>query len=520
MPDLTGALAWPALPFVGPQIQNTVGRSKEKYRLCENETPSLANLTFPDPTASPTNEDILVRRPRKSGGVKVEVTPNELTRLTDPVELIKSFAESVELLAQRRIAAFYQQLILAFCTRLHFEEGKTVDQAESAQQRKLVARGQQLTVKTDASHSNTIPALYAYPLDEWEAYKASLATAHPLPKPAGFVYLKGSDGYAFWNSTLEMPKSFNTGVDNSIDLGANGLRNAGIDLLNRAAKGQITPEDGLKEFHQKFLAIVRRTRAAAQAQGNQAKCEGLDLYRKELLEIQEVLDNDPSAFDHYLNLVVDPADQATDIRRTIYQIRYQAIQTNFSRQAEIAEKINTVKKRVLGQFARRPPYAEEAFRELVVNNATGANRNRFNKFFNRGYELRPNAGRQLAITRAKQAIENLQVTVIGAFPVQRESGQLVIKRLTKEVERMMTTMRANEIEKRGPITRTLRKMRGWTQKDLSREIQTYFPRLPSSQSTISRCETGVRMIDSDYASKLGKAFKVDSALFMPQFFNE
>lgn len=516
-------LSWPKVDYIGPKVlEETKGRSPVKFLHCQNETPSLKNLVFSDPKDPPTCDDILKRTPQRKGPIKIHCSSADILRLKSDVEIIREYKDSIYLMAQRRIAAYYQQLILGYRTKLHFEEGKTVDQAESAATLSLSSVKQNLPLKMDASHSNTIPCLYAYDKEEWDAYQASLKQSKhlQLAKPQGFIYMKGSDGYRFWNSTLEMPKLFNTSVDNTIDLGQKGLRKVGLNILNRSAKGNISPEDGLKEFVDSFLYILNREYKAALKENKEAKGLGLKLYRKELLRIQETLENDDESFHYYLNIKVNPNDQAEDIKKVIYEIRYQSIQKNFSKQAEIAQKIENIRHRIFSSFKRLPAYAEEAFRELIIENSTTLDAIRVKKYFNSPYELRKNSTRARNIEIAKKKLSEARIRTKPGSRKREESGLEAIQRLSNKISRIMHTMRINEQAERGATIRKLRNMRNWTQSKLAAKIKKHYPHISASQPTLSRCETGIRIVDCNYATKLSQVFKVDPALFMPQFFNE
>lgn len=514
MPEVIGKTL-SSLNFIGPEIPTTSHKGREeKFRLHENETSSMDSLVMPR-----LNDigSLLVAK-TQNGNVECLRSTSEVRRLKNDVELIKDHSKSIALLTQDRVAAFYQQLILAYRTGLHFVEGKTKDQAESAKTRLVHDAGkkEKITVKLDASHRTTIPCLYAYDGQQWANYVKQDLETGKATKPKGFVYLKGASPYLFWNSTLEMPKIFNTSVDNSIDLGKNGLRHAGIDLLNAAARGEISPEEGLKTFCKTFQKILNENLVEAKRLNQLAKCKGFECYSEELRTIRESLKDDPSVFETYLNIALEDDDRSSKIKQLIYQIRYKAIQKGFSNEARLADSIKKVKSLIYSQFSKKPSYANEAFKMLVLENLSQSDKKRLNVFFTMPYELRETPDRMRQMNVAMEKIKKVQV--IDDETKKSCSGLARIQKLATQLSHEMFLLRQEEMKERGTTMRKLRNARDWTQTDLSVEIKKYYPKLPASQSTISRCETGVRDVNSDYAEKLSKAFKVDMALFMPQFF--
>ena len=359
----------------------------------------------------------------------------------------------------------------------------------------------------NAAHTSMVPCLYAYDLKEWGNYIASRSSPALLPKPQGYVFMQGSDGYRFWNSTLGMTQFFNTSIDKKID---NKFRDVVINLLNRASKGEITPEAGLKEFVNQIVEFLSKPQIV-KGTNPQATMKGFQLYLEELLVIQCTIHNNPQAFDRYLNLQVDPYDQHPEIRRTIFSLRYKAIQKNFSHQANLTQKIEQVWKLV-----ERPARIDQKdFRELLAEKMSSeADQNRIRKFFNTPHQY---AFRDL---QARTERRNALITRLSAVPITGHSSALgCIEQLAKDVSAMMAKMRQEEISDRAYIMRTIRDMRGISRSRFSTMIQRSNTNCPSSESTIKRSEYGERDISDKEAKLFAELLRVDPSLFKPLFFS-
>jgi len=456
--------------FIGPAPSPQKDRDKYAHRL--NETSSLTDGIFGKTV------------PRKFG-------------LPAPEKLVEHYADSMEHHIEKRVAIFFQQLVACYQTKLHFEIGKTLNQGESAPALTASKNG---TVRKlcprNAAHSSTIPCLIAYRGSEWDAYQRG-----ELDALEEFVYLKGSHIYGLCNSTIEMPRAINE-ADIAIDGNSEGsaLRTKSLALLNKAAQGDLTPVKGLKNFLLLLINTVHEKRGTVAKEDVR---KALENYEQILDDIQISIANDPEIFSQWLDVRVDPSNESALMRKTIYHIRYGAIRNNLLSQAQIIDMIEKVKNQIFAQMKteKRYCFAEDAFRQVLVELAAERDRLRLRKLFNLPAE-----------TNQKPTYEITKARIL-------KEKKLLLP-LLKEVSRKMAQMRNEEISQRSSLTKTLREVKGWRQADLSAKIGEHYPSLPSSQSTISRVETGAKSIDSNYASKLSKVFKVDAGLFMPHFFHD
>jgi hypothetical protein len=279
------------------------------------------------------------------------------------------------------------------------------DQGDSPDKVSLVDLDKQsIEFQRNAAHSSTLPCLIAYDPTEWAAYQAK-----KIPEPTGFVFLKGTDAYRLWNSTLNMPRWVNN-ADISIDGTTKNvqLRVQALALLNRAAQGEVTPDQALETFIDLCLRQIEASLKAVKLKGKREEERVLHSYREVLEEMQEELTTEgEKRLEDLLNITLDPEATDATCRAIIYKIRYRAIRDSQLGQAELIHKINQVRKAILGHKTK-PLYFEGVFRTLLIEQArTKEDRQRLEKLYNfspHDYQLRITASRQSRLAKTKQEL--------------------------------------------------------------------------------------------------------------------
>jgi DNA-binding XRE family transcriptional regulator len=442
-----------------------------------NETPSLTDPVFRD-SQNPFSH--------------LETDTPTSTLLPSVEEIIEKYRDLICEHVSRRVIFFFQQLICCFQTKLHFEIGHVVSQGASA--KKVTLSDQNLAsleFERNAAHSSTLPCLLAYDAKEWALYQAK-----KINLPKGWVFLKGTDSYRLWNSTINIPRWINM-VDLQIDGTSRDqkLRYKTLHLINAAARGEIDPEEGLELFIQLSIHQVELTYKAA-TQFIYRKI--LNLYKYELESTQVSFNHNRSMWLEAL-LSIKVLDESS--RKIIYQIRYQAIRDAQLGQAKLIQKINLVKRKILSSYKKKPPYFEAAFRSLLIAEAyTQKNRQRLEKIYNFSY------------FDFKARLSSAQLHIFDNTKSKlTKKHRPQITALTTEIIRDMQELRKKEALQRSQFTKLLRHAKKWTQKQLSQELSV-------SQSTVSRMENCHKLITLPLAEKLSLIFHVDTGLFMPHFF--
>lgn len=424
----------------------------------------------------------------KNGSEVAEVPSNDA--------IIEAYEPVIKEHVERRLQAFFQQLIVCYRTGLHFENKNALDQAKSGNSIVLKKDGQEvLRLSREAAHSATLPCLVAYDKAKWDANEA----------PPGFVFLKDSDYYYRQNSTICMPEWVNE-VDTLIDgkRGGKKLRDQALALLNRASMGEVTPDQGIRKFVQVLLGAIEDGIENSKYEEHDSI---LDIYLTKIKEFEEITDGDLEAL-----LSVKFEGEGSAARRTILKLRYAAIKGAQFAQAEIISKVNSLRDEILPLVkgsGSKPAYFEQAFKTRVVEQArTDADGERLSKLLNFSPE---------ALKAQIKMIQGGETT----FTKTNAKLKPHIQRINFVVRELLTTMRHLRIEERNQrskVTKELRSMRDWTQASFGEKLRRAFPNAASSRSTISDIETGKRPVTAREATQFSRVFDVDPGLFMPHFF--
>ena len=438
--------------------------------------------------------------------------PLVVTAIPAAGPVIEEYREMIREHIERRILFFFQQLIVCYQTKLHFESNGAKDQAASADPILIQLNGHQSQfVSRQAAHSSTVPCLIAYDNTQWQQYRSGAAGM-----PQGFVFLKGTDYYRTANATMNMPKWMND-ADREIDEKTKNshLRERGLAILNRAAQGEITPDAGIKEFLLEAIDEIQLARARLSAARKDPEVQQvLSFYEEFFVEFQAEIEEDPNFLEQFLNIAIDPSSD-NRAQQVILQIRYAAIRNVQVSQAALIQKVNTARSEILaamGRLDRKPNYFDPALRTVLIEQArTDQDRKRLEKLFN----FSPfDFATKLDTPRKRTEFTNIKTTLSneGLPYVAR------IRYLAQEILLDMRHLRTQEEYQRAQIIKDFRGLKGWQQWRLGLEVKQMFPHAAASQSTICRIETRKKLVTPQIAEEFSQVFKVDAGLFMPHFF--
>jgi hypothetical protein len=410
------------------------------------------------------------------------VTPSlghsqELAEIASWEAYLTAGRDRIEEHAERRIAFFFQQLIVCYNTDLHFEIGTTDAQGESS----ATVGG----VRFDSAHSSTIPSLIAYNLREWESWVASGGA--PTTKPQGFVYLKNSDTYRLQNSTITVRQQVNQ-ADIRLDgrAGQRKLRDSAIEIINRASLGKLTPQEGLREF-------VRLAYKECNVDDPVHR-----IYSEVFEGVFEQVDSD-IFFDRLLSLDIE----SDSLRQQIYVLRFKLIRECNETQSIILGKIKAVFEDIKeGQC----PYFEPAAQYTLIMMARA---------------IKP---------ATALPIQKLFCTSLAALEARARSGKKA-KRLLEARSRDLDllihsvwmeiwSLRRAEADYRKQVAQAARQAAGMNQKEATEKYRELFPGQPMSQATLSRIEN-----DSDrwenplICRQMAQLYGIDPGLFFPALFS-
>ncbi len=491
---------------IGP-VYVAGGKPRDQYSHEMTETCSLTDRVYQDKSSQ-----MKITELDAATGIRIPV-PDYLhanlkvvVKKEGPEVVVEDYEEMITEHVERRVLFFFQQLIAVYKTKLYFESVGASDQAVSATAVAVKVNGstQELT-KRQAAHSSTHPRLIAYDSQAWKKYKEQGG-----PKPEGFVFLKGTDYYRTQNATMNMPKAIND-ADREIDekTAFSKLREKSAVVVNKTSRGDLTPDQGIIEFCTEALGEVRAAKARlAAANKDPAVQKVLSQYEDNLVEIMQQVKNDPLFLGNFLNIkFADHLDaKSTGV---LLKIRYAAIRNLNIKQAELIQKVEIVRKRVLNAVThgRKPDYFDLAFRAIVIQQAkTKEDRQRLEKLFNFSLD-------HFAAQNNATAVAKYTKTKGLLAPHLKD-----INFIARDILQDMRKLRTEEANQRAQITKDLRAMKGWIQRELGEEVKKQFPNAAASQSTICRIERCMKLVSPQIAGELSQVFGVDSGLFMPHFF--
>jgi hypothetical protein len=505
MPNL---YAIPAGPALGPVY---VKQDREHYAPELGETCSLTDRVFQDKSSQQKLH--FEQHPWQPPNVRLidYIYPNPLPvqALPDPRIVIREYRKMIKEHVERRILFFFQQMIVCYQTKLHFESVGAQDQGKSADAVDLNVQGHPVKyVVRQAAHSSGNPCLVAYDNNRWQMFQAGM-----IAKPEGFVFLKDTDYYRTVNATMNMPKWIND-ADREIDEKTVNslLRSKGEGIINRDSQGLVTPDQGMIEYIQEALNEVRAARhRLAQAAKDPQVQEVLAYYEKYLLKFQRIIGTDSTFLEKFLNIMQN-GTQDERSKRVILQMRYAAIRNCQLNQSVLIQKVETLSQAILAQLKaanrnRKPDNFDGAFRAVVVEHARGdENRQRLEKLLNFSafnFEAQLQGGARTKYFNTK--------TSVSAYSAH-------IDFLVRDILADMRQLRTQEEYQRAQIVKDFRAMKGWQQWRLGQEVRQIYPYAAASQSTISRIENRKKLVTPQIAEEFSRVFNVDSGLFMPHFF--
>jgi hypothetical protein len=160
------------------------------------------------------------------------------------------FTASCPLIQQhldKRVSQLFIQAVLCYQTGYQFREGHTIHQGLGAHH----IQHAQGTLAFEAAHSPTIPCLYA--------------TNPATGQESVFLYRSGF--YDESNATIDLVKAVNE-ADSAMDWmdQNNSLRVKTVELLNRASRGEMTPEQVVGQFMQEMSATIDVAKQKAKKQ--------------------------------------------------------------------------------------------------------------------------------------------------------------------------------------------------------------------------------------------------------------
>lgn len=431
---------------------------------------------------------------------KNRLTAHEVEELSSADGIVKLNRKGIELAVERRVSLFFQQAIMCYnMSNFQFLARGADDQIGTSPKIKFSAvSGENVVHKREAAHSSTIPTLIA---KEKNGAKRE------------FVYLKGGSYHAQHNATIGMHECVN-GADELIDgkPNENKLRASAVRILNLVANG-LDPAEATRKFLDAFEKEANDVKKALKPEDSRGGV--LDAYSAEIAAIQNVA-KEKGFFDHLMGVQVSQSDQ---LRKTVYQKRFELIRLQEVIESRIGKRIQTLVETMKKEGAFLELILVKEFSSTKLKNVVSKLFNKTAHVFDESYMQPKPAALKSFQTRVntirekhKAAIANLKVAMLADF----------------------SELDAAEITYRAGLFRDIRnKVKGWTQSKFCAEYRkangtsvsvSWVSRMEnlSRESAKARYITPVsqrrRIMKVDEAEACAKTFGVDAALFLPALF--
>ena len=421
--------------------------------------------------------------------------------------------EWVETHVERRIQLFFLKLIVCYQTPFIFSATKAEDQIGGGCTVALKSAEGSVKHKTQAAHSSTFPCLYAQSLEKG-AKK--------------FVYLKHSHLYNQSNATVELPIYVNQ-TDTFIDE-SQGLREEALKIINRAARGKISPQKGIQKFVSTLAKVI--TKAQEKLPKADLRQLVLKMYLNVALEMQENLSKeDPDIFDYLLGINVQNDTKASRLRDVVFAKRFKLIQKTQSIETEIARKVLDAQNKMLKKRHKSLKSLDPRLRYVLLESASSANRRCLEKLFCTSLEQLQadfkKIGESLREGEKKAAEKKARITSF------RDQHQEEVEILNRDLRNLFMDMNREELLYRSQVFRGLRKsVHDWTQQYFSDKYRRAYPSDSMSRSMVSRFEgycapvnttkqyrtpdsQRKKVIDMQRAERIASTFEVDLGIFLP-----
>ena len=373
---------------------------------------------------------------------------------------------------EQRLQTAFQQCIACYGTGFTFEAGHVEDQGPSA--RKLSG------IPFNAAHVGTVPCLYATDRTGQQ-----------------FFLFKESDMYLRSNSTDELVKTANNG-DIAID-GSNGdqtkARGALLEILNQLANRTLSPKDALIQFRDKLEETVDQALLSSTVSADTKLV--LDIYKENLVQINQKLTADPDKFFDALLGVKADANLSDRARQCIYKQRYRVIQEHYAIQSGVRKKIADVQKQIIGAD-RRPDHFDHVFKGALLKACGESQSSVLTRIF-----CLPKVVFEQTLPRSNSAQQKIH------------ANQALIDSLARDLIPLCTDLKQSESFYQRNLLIQLRGCLGYSQQRLAAIFKRTFPGTVMSQSTLCRTERGARAVTNELWNRMATLLGIDPVNFFP-----
>lgn len=502
--------------------------SRDKWDTKENSSPSVLDGSFLEIRES----HIAQARTKKEaeGPVKKKLTTvEEVATYTDKCSRMVLSSETIKDHMEDRITAFFMQIIDCYDTDLHFTIGHTQDQTKSTPAIKFeIQAGLPRPLNTDlkmtfaSAHHGTIPCLYAYPRIDWETWKIN-NNPNAAGKPQAKVYLNKSDTYYLNNACTGVATIINQA---DIDVDGNPtenlvefprvpklhhdkkLRELTIELLNRAAKKEITPVQGFGLY----MIELKRLVDALDAQFPQGEKHIIFSTWKTLLEELNAryAENYKLFIAKILGIHIPNADRDAINLKELLNSRFKIMQKKNTYQTELAFRVDQLKNNILLGAAKKPKLFDKAFKLALLTEASTQD-HQIRQIFQRYYNTNGQTVEQLQLDCNATCKPALRL-------VQTEESKRKINAFFVNFRQYMHNFSIDQAKFSSGLSKEIRELRGLSLRKFADKHNRLFPhahRLNHEQ--LRRIELGCTKPDSGLIGRIARVLDVHESVLKTEF---
>ena len=494
--------------------------SREKWDVKDNTSPSVLDGAFQKERLEHISKAKTKTIADGPFTIKIQ-NAHDAAILTDKSGRMVLSKQAMEDHMEERISAFLMQIIDCYDTDFHFTVGKTQDQTKSTSSINfIVERGIPKPADADlkmtfaSAHHGTLPCIYAYPRGAWEAWKA-LKNSDAPGKPEAKVYLNKSDTYFLNNACTGVATIINQAdidvdgnpTEKMVEFGTRKpenqkkLREFTIELLNRAAKKEITPIQGLGLYMEKLKTIVDELEAA---HPNGEKQIIFSTWKDVVADLDgEYQGNYKLFIAKLLGIRVPVQDRdAINLEEIVYPRHYKILQRKNTYQTELAFKIDQLKTELLEAANKKINNFDKAFK-LALMKEVSSQDEKVRIIFQRYYNC---SGQTLAALQKECTRPALKL-------VDKEESKRKIREFFVQFSHYIHNFTIDEAKFSTGLVKEIRLVRGLSLRKFSEKHNTLFPHAhPLNHEQLRRIELGCVQPTSGMIGRMAKVLKVHESV--------
>lgn len=501
------------------------GATREKWDVEDNQSPSIRDGVFQDERELKIAQAKTKKEAEASLTIKIK-NVEEVALLADKCGRMVLSREALGDHIEERIHAFLMQIIDCYDTDKYFTVGKTQDQTKSTSAIHFkLEKGVPLPLHADlkmelaSAHHGTLPCIFAYPRNEWEAWKANNNPKSP-GKPGASVYLNKSDTYYLNNACTGLAKVINQAdidldgnpTEETVEFGVKKkesqkkLREFTVELLNQAARKEITPVQGLELFMAKLTTLVDKIK---QENPEGEKHQIFSAWQEDLQALNMKYEGNYKLFIAQLLGIHIPAQDrdSINLEELIYPRYFEILKRKNLYKTQLSYNIDQLKSKILENVNKKPKSFDKAFKLALMEESLHQSekvRTIFQRYFN-------------CSGQTQNALKTeCQLTCGPALKlVNSEDSRQKIKTFFQSFSQYIHNFTIEESKFSSQLVSQIRKAQGISLRKFAEKFNKQFPQAPRlNHEQLRRIELGCVQPSPIMVQHLAAVLNIQESLLM------